>query len=47
MNTTLPLAALLGVVLVPNSGTAHHSYSVYDDTKSVEVEGKLVEAATL
>jgi hypothetical protein len=45
MIKAFPLAVLLGVVLVPKSGTAHHSYSEYDDTKSVEVEGKLVEVA--
>jgi len=39
------LAALVGIGLLPNCGAAHHSYSEYDDTKSVEVEGKLVEVA--
>ena len=45
MTKALPLAVLIGVALVPNSSNAHHSYSEYDDTKSVEVEGKLVEVA--
>ena len=30
---------------MPLAATAHHSYSEYDDTKSVEVEGTLVEVA--
>jgi hypothetical protein len=45
MNNVFSLAALVGVALVPHPVDAHHSYSEYDDTKSVEVEGKLVEAA--
>jgi Family of unknown function (DUF6152) len=39
------VAALIGIVLRPSYTHAHHSYSEYDDTKSVEVEGKLVEVA--
>ena len=42
MTKALPLAVLIGVALVPNTSSAHHSYSEYDDTKSVEVEGNLV-----
>jgi hypothetical protein len=45
MTKALAFAALIGAALLPNSATAHHSYSEYDDTKSVEVEGKLVEVA--
>ena len=45
MTKALSLAALVGVALVPLAANAHHSYSEYDDTKSVEVEGKLVEVA--
>jgi len=45
MIKALSLAALVGVALVPLAAHAHHSYSEYDDTKSVEVEGKLVEVA--
>jgi len=45
MTKALSLAALVGVALFQNSSNAHHSYSEYDDTKSVEVEGKLVEVA--
>ena len=43
MTKALSLAALVGVALTPFLAAAHHSYSEYDDTKSVEVEGKLVE----
>jgi hypothetical protein len=45
MAKTLSLAALAGTALLGNFAHAHHSYSEYDDTKSVEVEGKLVEAS--
>ena len=45
MTKAFALAALVGVALVPLGANAHHSYSEYDDTKSVEVEGKLVEVA--
>ena len=45
MTKAFALAALVGVALVPLAANAHHSYSEYDDTKSVEVEGKLVEVA--
>jgi hypothetical protein len=37
--------ALSFVALLPASSRAHHSYSEYDDAKSVEVEGKLVAVA--
>ena len=39
------LAALAGAAVLGSSANAHHSYSEYDDTKSVEVEGKLVEVS--
>lgn len=45
MAKTLSRAALAGTALLGNFAHAHHSYSEYDDTKSVEVEGKLVEAS--
>ena len=45
MTKALQLAALAGVAFLPHSLAAHHSYSEYDDTKSVEVEGKLLEVA--
>ncbi len=45
MTKALALAALVGVALAPLAANAHHSYSEYDDTKSVEVEGKLVDVA--
>ena len=45
MTKVVSLAALVGVALVPLAANAHHSYSEYDDAKSVEVEGKLVEVA--
>jgi hypothetical protein len=45
MAKSLALAGLVGWVLIPHHTHAHHSYSEYDDTKSVEVEGKLVEVA--
>jgi hypothetical protein len=38
----LSLAAFVGAALLQHSAGAHHSYSEYDDAKSVEVEGKLV-----
>ena len=40
MAKPLSLAALSAILLVGNSAYAHHSYSEYDDTKSVEVEGR-------
>ena len=45
MIKALLFAALAGVALLPHSIAAHHSYSEYDDTKSVEVKGKLLEVA--
>ena len=45
MTKARSLVAVVGVALVPLAADAHHSYSEYDDTKSVEVEGKLVEVA--
>jgi hypothetical protein len=45
MTKALPLAALVGFALISHSTNAHHSYSEYDDKKSVEVEGKIVEVA--
>jgi hypothetical protein len=45
MSKALLFAAVVGVGLIAPSAHAHHSYSEYDDTKSVEVEGKLVEVA--
>ena len=39
------LAALAGNALIGNTEYAPHSYSEYDDAKSVEVEGKLVEVS--
>ncbi len=45
MRKALAFAALVGAALVPHHTRGHHSYSEYDDTKSVEIEGKLVELA--
>jgi hypothetical protein len=42
MTKPLSLAMLAAIALAGHSARAHHSYSEYDDTKSVEVEGKLV-----
>ena len=42
---TKALAGLVGIALLPSYTHAHHSYSEYDDAKSVEVEGKLVAVA--
>jgi hypothetical protein len=39
------LLAVAGCVLVPMSARSHHSYTQYDDTQTVEIEGKLVAAA--
>jgi hypothetical protein len=43
MRKTLSLAGLLGVAAFQNAVNAHHSRSEYDGTKSVEVEGTLVD----
>ena len=45
MAKALSLIAIIGTGLLPYSAGAHHSYSEYDDTKSVEVEGTLVDVA--
>jgi hypothetical protein len=42
MIKAISLAALAGIALLGNAAYPHHSYSEYDDAKSVEVEGKLV-----
>jgi hypothetical protein len=39
------LFAAIGCFSVALSARAHHSYSEFDDTKSVEVEGKLIDVA--
>lgn len=39
------LLAVAGCVLVPTSARSHHSYTEYDDTQMVEIEGKLVAVA--
>jgi hypothetical protein len=44
MARTQSLIALLASGSVAASVSAHHSYSEYDDTESVEVEGTLIEA---
>jgi hypothetical protein len=45
MTKALSVAVLVGIALFPHYARAHHSYTEYDDTKSVEVEGKLVDVA--
>jgi hypothetical protein len=45
MTKALSFAGLVGIALLPSLGRAHHSYSEYDDKKSVEVEGTLVEVS--
>ena len=42
---TLWIAAVASSFALTLAVNAHHSYSEYDDTKSVEVEGKLVDVA--
>jgi hypothetical protein len=42
MTTALSFVGLVGIALIPSLGHAHHSYSEYDDKKSIEVEGTLV-----
>lgn len=45
MTKALSVAVLVGIALLPHYARAHHSYSEYDDTNSVEVVGKLVAVA--
>jgi hypothetical protein len=45
MTRLTALIATLGSVAMAPVALAHHSYSEYDDTKSVEVEGTLVDVA--
>ena len=45
MMKALSLAAFAVIVVLADSASAHHSFSEYDDTKSVEVAGKLVEVS--
>ena len=42
---TLLIATVASAFAITLAVDAHHSYSEYDDTKSVEVEGKLVDVA--